>query len=109
MGEALRAIALLVLVGFAYFQGRSDGREHRAELALAESAAVIAERDLAQNKLLESERRMVELEESAAAAGTQTRTIIKTAKSLADVPVPPNVRDGLRKQMARTRGQAESN
>lgn len=102
MGEFARSAALVLLLIGAYLFGRHDGESIRAKLALAESARVVAELSAAKLTLLESERRIEELQQSAAAAGTQTRTIIRTAKDLAAVPVPDDVAAGLRAQMART-------
>lgn len=102
MGELARSVAILVLVVGAYFYGRTDGRELRDQLAIAESAILRADLEAASGKLLESERRIEALEATAAQAGTRTRTVIRQATDLAAVPVPAAVSAGLQAQMART-------
>lgn len=102
MAEIARAVVVLVLVALGYGVGEWRGRAHQGEVALAESAAVVAELEAKGTKLVEAERRIEELQTTAATAGTQTRTIIRHSKDLAAVPVPDAAAIGLRAQMART-------
>lgn len=103
MGEFARAAALLALVIGAYSFGRHDGRAIRAEIAVLESAAIIKERDESIERLVESERRITELQASARSVGTSTRTVIQQVTELRNVPVPAHVSERLLRQAERTR------
>lgn len=102
MGEALRAIALLVLVAGAYYLGKRDGNEHKAELVIAANSEIRGQLEKQGQELVAAERRIQELESTAASAGTRTRTVIRQATDLSQCRVPAAVSDGLQAQMART-------
>lgn len=107
MGQIIRDVVILLLIlGYwpVYFAGRDEGEAIRSKLALAEATANVETIKRQALELVEAERRIQAVQESAASAGSEVRTVIRTEKTLRAVPVPPDIRERLRWQMARTRG-----